>query len=372
MLRTQAARALRSRGHRAARSIASTASTSSPLFGRRDEAASSSSSSSFFASSPSPSSPASSAPSASNSAAGLNTVNAGEIAHFSRLSSQWWDETGEFALLHRMNPARVEYMRRVLALADEPAWTFAGRHADRARGEKTAGWLRGKRVLDVGCGGGLLAESLARLGGDVLAIDASESNIKIAQTHAAADPFLAAAAAAGSATGADGRGRLRYRHTAAETIRAEGGQFDVVCSMEVVEHVDEPAEFLRCLADMVKPGGHLFLSTISRTPLAQLLTLTLAEDVLRLVTPGTHTYAKFIKPAELRQFFHASAGGFDTWERSADASDTRKEVGSTQGIVYDPLGQAWRLWDAAEGTLWKEVGEQCNYMFHARKRADAK
>jgi len=118
-----------------------------------------------------------------------------------------------------------------------------------------------------------------------------------------------------------------------------------------------------------QPGGHLILSTISRTPLSQLLTLTLAESILRLVTPGTHTYSKFVKPTELRAFVFAEMGGFDVWEENDDAGDVRRgEVGETRGIVFDPVMRGWRWWGGAEGTWGKGLGEGCNYLFHARKR----
>ncbi|KAK4686402.1 hypothetical protein P7C73_g3726, partial [Tremellales sp. Uapishka_1] len=290
----------------------------------------------------------------------FSTINAEEISHFSKLSSQWWDEKGEFGLLHRMNPVRVEYIRQrleAMGAADQPEWTFETRFNQDAGTERTGQWLAGKKVLDVGCGGGLLSESLARLGGDTLAIDASASNIAIAQLHASQDAFLTSKAS------------LEYRHTSAEALRSDGHLFDMVCSMEVLEHVDQPGEFLKCLGDMVKPGGYLFLSTISRTPLSQLLTLTMAEDVLRLVTPGTHTYSKFVKPDELRRFFYSDMGGEAVWEVNHDASDVRKgEMGETTGIIYDPLGGKWRLWNAVEGSWMKGLGEGCNYMFSIRKR----
>lgn len=272
-----------------------------------------------------------------------------------------------------MNPARVEYVRRVLADTEAAGeeWTFANRHEalSREQSRGTGLWLAGKRVLDVGCGGGLLSESLARVGGDVLGIDASEVNVGVASVHASQDPFLPFGSESSVSRGA---GRLQYRHTSAEKLRDEGEKFDLVCSMEVLEHVDEPGEFLKCLGDMVKPGGHLVLSTIARTPLSRLLTITLAESVLRLVTPGTHTYEKFVNPAELRRFVYSDMGGHDVWERKADASDVRDgEIGSTQGIVYDPIGGGWRLWDRVEGTWGKGLGEKCNYMYHVRKRSEA-
>ncbi|WVR04498.1 3-demethylubiquinone-9 3-O-methyltransferase [Kwoniella sp. DSM 27419] len=294
----------------------------------------------------------------------FTTINDSEISHFSALSSQWWDETGEFKLLHRMNPTRIEYIRQKVALAPraDEQWTFESRHLDAAR-EATKGtgaWLTGLRCLDVGCGGGLLSESLARLGGDVVGVDASPANIGIATTHAQQDPNLARKMKEGT---------LEFVHSSAEVLRDNGEKFDVVCAMEVLEHVDQPGEFMKCLGEMVKPGGHLIISTISRTPLSQLLTLTLAEDVLRLVTPGTHTYRKFVKPEELRRFVHAEMGGFTTWHRNENASDVRiDEVGETRGIAYDPLKGVWRLWGGVEGSYIKELGEKCNYMYHARKR----
>ncbi|OXC65371.1 3-demethylubiquinone-9 3-O-methyltransferase [Cryptococcus neoformans] len=295
----------------------------------------------------------------------FSTINASEISHFSKLSSQWWSETGEFALLHRMNPVRVEWIRQKVALAPPPEeeWSFETRHMDvrREAAKGTGAWLTGLRCLDVGCGGGILSEALARLGATVVSVDASESNIGIATTHASQDPYLAKKME---------KGELEYRFSTAEALRDAGEKFDVVCSMEVLEHVDEPGEFMKCLGEMVKPGGHLLLSTISRTPLSQLLTITLAEDILRLVTPGTHTYRKFIKPEELRRFVYSDMGGFETWHRNDDASDIRKnEVGETRGIIYDPLKGAWRLWDGVEGSWWKEAGEVCNYMYHAKKRS---
>ncbi|KAK6903928.1 3-demethylubiquinone-9 3-O-methyltransferase [Kwoniella mangroviensis CBS 8507] len=313
-------------------------------------------------SSPSSSNPRQDAPSTSTSS--FSTINASEISHFSSLSSQWWDETGEFKLLHRMNPTRIEYIRQKVALgpSEGEEWTFENRHSDFTRESKrgTGLWLSGKRCLDVGCGGGLLSESLARLGGQVVGVDASESNIGIATTHAQQDPSLSTKMQ---------NGELKFVHSSAEVLRDAGEKFDVVCAMEVLEHVDQPGEFMKCLGQMVKPGGHLILSTISRTPLSQLLTLTLAEDVLRLVTPGTHTYRKFVKPLELRRFVYSDMGGYDTWHRNEDASDIRtEEVGETRGIVYDPLAGKWKLWGGVEGSTWKEVGEGCNYMYHARKR----
>ncbi|KAJ9117516.1 hypothetical protein QFC22_004366 [Naganishia vaughanmartiniae] len=323
----------------------------------------------------------------------FSTVNQAEIDHFSRLSSQWWNEKGEFGLLHKMNPTRMEFVRQKIAqgVQDDEGWSFVkrdrvdeqgrlikweGEAAKRVRGK----WLEGLDVLDVGCGGGLLSESLARVGGNVLGIDASSHNIAIASLHASQDPFLpfqsdsplvASTSQLTDPAKQEGKaGSLRYRHTSAEELLKEGKQYDVVCSMEVLEHVDSPGEFLKCLADMVKPGGHLILSTISRTPLSQLLTITMAEHVLRLVTPGTHTYSKFIKPSELLAFVRDEMGGTDVWEADGDGLvDGGREgggvsVGEVRGIVYDPLSGQWRLWK--EGLPF---GDLCNYMFHIRKKS---
>jgi polyprenyldihydroxybenzoate methyltransferase/3-demethylubiquinol 3-O-methyltransferase len=221
--------------------------------------------------------------SSSSSSDPFTTVNASEISHFTRLSSEWWSETGEFALLHRMNPARVEYIRQKLLHSNEPEWTFETRHSHNdTTASGTGKWLKGKKVLDVGCGGGLLAESLARLGGDILAIDAGRENIEIARIHAEGDPHLPIGDRAGNGE------KLEYRWIAAEKLREEGRKFDVVTSMEVIEHVDEPGEFLKCLGDMVKVGlrfsFHLLSSCINlHSPLVCLFfPLTLIHTDLRI------------------------------------------------------------------------------------------
>ncbi|GJN89283.1 hypothetical protein Rhopal_002262-T1 [Rhodotorula paludigena] len=275
----------------------------------------------------------------SSSASGPNTISQAEIEHFSRLSADWWDPTGEFGLLHRMNPARIDFVRGELLRAEE------------LEGPR---WLAGKDVLDVGCGGGIFAESLTRLGANTLAIDASGSNITTAQTHAALDPSLHVlnspipSRASPSPSSARPRPTLEYRHCAAEDLVREGRQFDVVCAMEVIEHVEDPRGFLECLMQLTKPGGHLLLSTISRTPLARLLTITLAEDVLRLVTPGTHTYHKYLKPSELCDFF----------------ADKRWDGFEVRGCPYDPIAGKWRLLELGQ---FGGAGELVNYFAGVRR-----
>ncbi|PFH50262.1 hypothetical protein AMATHDRAFT_75728 [Amanita thiersii Skay4041] len=279
-----------------------------------------------------------------------STINNAEIAHFSKLSSQWWDEQGEFSFLHKMNPVRVQFIREKLLQAA---------YEDGVIPEDTPSThnpLRRLDVLDVGCGGGLLSESLARLGAHTLGIDASLSNIRIAQMHASADPKL--------------RSTLTYFHTPAETLlTADPKRYDVVCSMEVLEHVDNPATFLTTCAQLVKPGGHLFLSTISRTPLAYLLTIVMAEQVLRKVSPNTHTYSKFIKPSELIDFFKAYRSPIDEnsealsrpWINPNLEYPTRVEA-EVRGLIYNPLQARWVLAprDAFGAT-------ECNYLFWVRK-----
>ncbi|RDB27557.1 Ubiquinone biosynthesis O-methyltransferase [Hypsizygus marmoreus] len=291
-----------------------------------------------------------------HAAASPGSINASEIAHFSRLSSQWWNEQGEFSFLHKMNPVRVQFIREKLLQVS--------REEKGEEASSSTKILRGLDVLDVGCGGGLLSESLARLGANTTGIDASESNVAIAKLHASTDPKL---------------DHLSYVHAPAETLLASPKRYDVVCSMEVLEHVDNPASFLSTCAELLKPGGHLFLSTISRTPISYFLTILLAEDILRRVSQGTHTYSKFVNPSELVSFFQKYCSPSSTQSESLEASGTSqlsspwisphaspnaptRTEAEVRGLIYNPLRARWIL---APRDAW--AATDCNYIFWIRK-----
>lgn len=280
-----------------------------------------------------------------------SSVDPNDIAHFSRLADQWWDESGEFAPLHRMNRVRIEFMQQ--KLEEVRGWDAA---VAEAMGYdtiptplNTPDFLSGSRMLDVGCGGGLLVESAARLGACVTGVDASSENIRIASLHASKDPGLRMRTSEEDAQDAS----LAYLATSAETLRNAGRTFDIVTAMEVVEHVNQPAEFLRCLGSLVKPGGHLFMSTMSRTMFSYFLTIFLAENVLQVVTPGTHRHSQYIHPFEMVDFFREL--GWIPSDASLLANRPRLKDGSpiapvpprllfeTRGTMYVPGLGRWIL-----------------------------
>jgi 2-polyprenyl-6-hydroxyphenyl methylase / 3-demethylubiquinone-9 3-methyltransferase len=198
-----------------------------------------------------------------------NSVDPDEISRFGALADRWWAADGEFSALHKLNPVRLAYIRDK-ALA----------HFDGETGSLKP--LSGLRVLDLGCGGGLLSEPLHRMGADLVSIDASEDGIKAAREHAAANGLT-----------------MDYRCTTAETLAASGEQFDIVVAMEIIEHVASVDGFLDTCSALVKPGGLFFAATLNRTPKSYALAIVGAEYLLRWVPRGTHDWRKFVRPSEL-------------------------------------------------------------------------
>jgi len=229
------------------------------------------------------------------------SVDPAEIAQFERLGEDWWSETGPMAALHQINPIRLRWMRD--AMID----TFTARDGSR-REPAAMRALDGLSILDLGCGGGLLTEPLARMGADVLGVDPAPGNVEIARAHA-------------EQTGA----AARYRAASVEDLRAEGARFHVVCAMEVVEHVRDPANFIADAAALVQPGGLFFCSTINRTLKSFALAIVGAEYVLRWVAPGTHKWDKFVTPEELESWIVAA--GLD--------------LRALAGVTYSPFTRRW-------------------------------
>ncbi|MFQ6016936.1 MAG: bifunctional 2-polyprenyl-6-hydroxyphenol methylase/3-demethylubiquinol 3-O-methyltransferase UbiG [Kiloniellaceae bacterium] len=225
------------------------------------------------------------------------SVDPAEVAKFSAMAEDWWDPAGKFRPLHKLNPARLRFIRD----------RIAARHQ---RDPLADGPLAGVTILDIGCGGGLLSEPLARLGARMTGIDASERNIGIARLHAA-----------------DSGLEIDYRHTTAETLAAEGESFDVVLNMEVVEHVADVASFMEASASLVKPGGAMIVATLNRTPKAFLLAVVGAEYLLRWLPRGTHDWRRFLRPSEL----------------AAAMRPQGLEIEEITGVVYNPLTDSWRL-----------------------------
>jgi 2-polyprenyl-6-hydroxyphenyl methylase / 3-demethylubiquinone-9 3-methyltransferase len=231
------------------------------------------------------------------SEAARTTIDQAEVDRFTAMAAEWWDPAGKFKPLHKFNPVRIRYIR------DKVAAHF-GRDANSHKP------LEGLRILDIGCGGGLLSEPMARMGATVIGADASERNIGIATIHAAQSGVT-----------------VDYRAVTAEQLAAEGEKFDIILNMEVVEHVADVEFFISTCASMVKPGGMMFVSTINRTMKAMALAIVGAEYVLRWLPKGTHQYEKLVRPEELEKPLIAS--GMQVDERT--------------GVFFNPLMNQWNL-----------------------------
>ena len=234
-----------------------------------------------------------------NTGRAAGTVDPAEVAKFEAMAAEWWNPGGKFKPLHMLNPCRLDY------IVDQIAAEFG-------RDPKSPRPFAGLRLLDIGCGGGLLAEPMARLGADVVGVDAAPRNIPVAALHAAQSELV-----------------IDYRHGAAEDLAAAGERFDVVLAMEIIEHVSDPPAFLAACRDLLKPGGLLICSTINRNPKSWLMAIVGAEQVMRWLPVGTHDWRKFITPDELAALLRAAGLA------PVDA----------KGFVFDPLAWDWRLSD---------------------------
>jgi len=226
-----------------------------------------------------------------------SSVDPREVERFARMAAKWWDPRGPMAPLHKLNPLRVGYIR------DRAAERFG-------RDVKLMGCLKGLRILDIGCGAGILSEPLARLGAELVGIDPAAENIEAARLHASESGIA-----------------VDYRATTAETLAEAGERFDVVLAMEVVEHVVDVPAFVATCAGMVKPGGLLVMATLNRTLKSFALAIVGAEYILRWLPRGTHQWDKFVKPEEL--------------ETAIEGAGLR--VIGERGVIYNPLADRWQL-----------------------------
>lgn len=228
-----------------------------------------------------------------------------EVARFSAHADSWWDTTGPLATLHAINPLRVEWI------------------------DSRSGGLRDCKVIDVGCGGGILTEAMRIRGANTTGIDASEDAIEAARGHAAQSGL-----------------EIEYQTTTAEEMaETHGGEFDIVVCMEMLEHIPDPESAIRALARLVRPGGHVFVSTLNRGPRAFAEAILAAEYLLRLLPAGTHEYARFIRPSEL----------------AAALRRAGLEVSALRGMTYSPITRSYRLTNSVA----------VNYLVHAQRPAPA-
>lgn len=226
-----------------------------------------------------------------------STIDQAEVDRFSAMAAEWWDPTGKFKPLHKFNPVRLAYLRDTIA-------------QEFGRDPRSARPLAGLRVLDIGCGGGLLSEPVARMGAEVIGADPSERNIGIASTHARESGIA-----------------VDYRAVTAEQLAEANETFDVVLNMEVVEHVADVDFFLSTCARMVRPGGLMFVATINRTMKAMALAILGAEYVLRWLPKGTHQYEKLVRPEEIE----------------APLAGAGMQIFARTGVFFNPLSNQWNL-----------------------------
>ena len=225
------------------------------------------------------------------------TIDPAEVAKFEAMAAEWWNPDGKFKPLHMLNPCRLDYITSQIA-------------AEFDRDLKTRSPFKGLRILDIGCGGGLLSEPMARLGADVVGADAAPRNIPVAQVHAEAAGL-----------------KIDYRHTTAEDLAAAGEQFDVILNMEVVEHVADPLAYLTACQMLLKPKGLMICSTLNRNSRSFVMAIIGAEWVMRWLPKGTHDWAKFITPDELYALLRKA--GLDPVDR--------------KGMVFNPVRWSWSL-----------------------------
>lgn len=239
------------------------------------------------------------------------TIDQAEVDKFSAMATEWWDPSGKFRPLHKFNPVRLSYIKEQVCA-----------HFSRQPNDRQP--FKGLRFLDIGCGGGLLAEPMARLGAEIIGADASDTNIEIAKIHAEQTDVA-----------------IDYRATTAESLQENGEKFDVVLNMEVVEHVADVNLFMTACANMVKPGGLMFVATINRTPKAKALAIFMAENILRWLPKGTHDYEKLVRPEELAAPLNAAG----------------MEVIDQTGVFFNPLLDRWN----------KSRDMDVNYMILAKR-----
>ncbi|WP_102106588.1 bifunctional 2-polyprenyl-6-hydroxyphenol methylase/3-demethylubiquinol 3-O-methyltransferase UbiG [Oceaniglobus roseus] len=232
-------------------------------------------------------------------ASATSTIDTAEVAKFEAMAAEWWDPEGKFKPLHMLNPCRLDYITRQIA-------------AEFDRDLAAPRPFEGLRILDIGCGGGLLSEPMARLGADVVGADAAARNIPVAEVHARQSGLT-----------------IDYRHTTAEALAQAGEQFDAVLNMEVVEHVADPLAYLTACRELLNPGGVMVCSTLNRNPKSFVQAIVGAEWVMRWLPKGTHDWRKFITPDELFDLLHKA--GLEPVDRT--------------GFVFNPVRWDWSLSD---------------------------